>query len=126
MQKETRVRYIGPLRSGVPFGRIGTLLASNSTELSLVRWDPYPNYDCQVTHTRCHLSDLEGVTSIPRCERPTRTGTYVIECEGTKALAIVRQKEEGEGLSIHWSIGESNLSEINNRALWWGPIDLLT
>jgi len=121
--KETRVRYIGRERSGVPFGRVGTLLASNSTELSLVRWDPYPNYNCQVTHSRCPLADLEEVTSIPRCERPTRAGTYVIEYKGVKAVALVQQ-EDGKELFIHWSLGRSNLSEIDKEALWWGPIDL--
>jgi hypothetical protein len=122
MKKEARVRYVGPTKSGVPEGRIGTLLSEDPEGIGLVDWDPYPNCDCQVTHSGAAMDDLEEVTPIPKCERPTRPGVYVIQVQDSKDLAFVRRDQRG--LYVHYGISGMPLDKVSKDAQWWGPLEV--
>lgn len=122
MKEKTRVRYVGPEKSGVPKGRMGTTLSVDNSGIAMVSWDPYANLECQVTHSGAATTDLEEVTQIPSCGTPTMPGVYVVEYKGKKELAFVRRS--GDHLFCHWGISVTRLSKIANESTWWGPVEI--
>ena len=120
---ETRVRYIGPPRSGIPEGRMGTLLEPVGDEISMVKWDPYVGTDCQVTHSGAATSDLEVVTSPPRCSRPTRPGMYLMSKPGVPPVLATITQELRQGLRVSYSISGHALDAIDPETTWWGPLE---
>lgn len=124
MKKESRVRYIGPPRSGVPQGRMGTLLEPIQDGITMVKWDPYEGVDCQVTHSGAAESDLEEVTPIPRCKTPTLPGVYLM-VKPRGSIEVARISWEESRLRICYGISIHDLDDIDQETKWWGPIEAL-
>lgn len=91
----------------------------------MVKWDSYPNTDCQVTMSGAAESDLEVVTQIPKYKEPTVPGMYLLQ-RGTSnpELAIITM--DHNGLCVRAGIGVFYLdSDTSSRITsWWGPIEL--
>jgi hypothetical protein len=124
----TRVRYVGPAPADgvntIPKGHMGTLVRYDpmGSVFAKVRWDETPGVEIDRRDFVVNYKlDLEVVTSIPQCERPTRPGMYLLRRGVRIEVATIR--DEPEGLYLVSGISGFPLEDLEEDVTWWGPIE---
>jgi hypothetical protein len=121
--REPRVRYIGTENPGVPYGRTGVITHRMASSIVMLKWDPCPSCEHPVNMSSTSLANLEEVSLIPQCERPTRPGMYLIklECSSKQELAIVEY--DSGTLCVSYPSSKVSVNEMAAEILWWGPLE---
>jgi len=102
---------------------MGTLLEIDSDGISMVKWDPYMNTECQVTLSGAHADDLELVGSLHRCDRPTRPGMYLCK-RGVDIRSnpeVCEIVDSRKGLYVSFGVNGVFMDDLESTVLWWGP-----
>lgn len=119
--REPRVRYIGTENPGVPYGRTGVITHKMASNIVMLKWDPCPSCEHPVNMSSTSLANLEEVSLIPQCERPTRPGMYLLKHEGSsRELAIVEYNSST--LCVNYRSSRVPVNEMAAEILWWGPL----
>jgi hypothetical protein len=121
--REPRFRYVGVGNPGVPYGRTGVVTEGIAPGIVMVRWDPCPTCEHPVNMSSTALVNLEEVSLIPRCKRPTRPGTYLIKRKNSSKQELASVEQDANTLCVSYSSSRRPMDEMDAETLWWGPLD---
>jgi hypothetical protein len=121
---ETRVRYVGP-EASIPSGHFGSLVKYDpmGSVFACVKWDVVPGTEIDPRDSVVNYKhDLEVVTPIPQCSRPTRPGIYLLRRGVRIEVAVIR--DDPGGLTLISGISAFLLEDLEEEVTWWGPIEV--
>lgn len=137
-ERLTRVKYKGSYRKGVWTGQVGTVVEvtvkdfQGNPAVVCVQWDPIQIETTRISSAEpmdLRIDQLEVLEDhslgIPNCPRPTKPGMYLcLRANSPEAVpeVTVITRDITLGLCYCGVTSRIALKDIEDEALWWGPI----